>query len=61
MSKLLIKRAEVQLSQVKSARGVLELRELEMFEEIERIKKSLDIQDKEINKLEDRLKELRGE
>ena len=61
MSTLIVKKIEVQLSQVKSAKGVLELREMEMLEEIKRIKNSLEIQNKEIIKLEDKLKELRQE
>ena len=60
-NKLSIKRVEVQLNAVRNALGTLELRELEMLEEIDRIKVNYEIQNKEIKKLEEKLQELKQE
>lgn len=57
---ILIKKAEYQTLSVRAARMNLEVRKMEVMAEVERIDKNIEIQDLELKKLEERLKELKA-
>lgn len=61
MDMLMIKRAQVELNSVTNAKEVLELRRMELEHEMGRIDKSIEIQDKKILEVQEKLKQMKGE